>query len=68
MAILAGVAAGSVWMVSGPLTNIDPGLWWQTASLGMHQQIPQAVLGGLFGGGIAGILLQIFRFSWVDDL
>ncbi|WP_242523166.1 hypothetical protein [Thiocystis minor] len=68
MAILAGVAAGSVWMVSGPLTNIDPGLWWQAASLGMHQQIPQAVLGGLFGGGIAGILLQIFRFSWVDDL
>ncbi|WP_295404831.1 hypothetical protein [uncultured Thiocystis sp.] len=68
MAILAGVAAGSVWMVSGPLTNIDPELWWQAASLGMHQQIPQAVLGGLFGGGIAGILLQIFRFSWVDDL
>lgn len=68
MATLAGVAAGSVWMVSGPLTNLDAGLWWQAASLGMHQQIPLAVLGGLFGGGVAGMLLEIFRFSWVYDL
>lgn len=68
MAVLAGIAAGSVWMVSGPLTNLDAGLWWQAASLGMHQQIPQAVLGGLLGGGVAGILLELFRFSWVNDL
>lgn len=68
MAILAGVAAGSVWMISGPLTDLGAGLWWQTASLAMHQQIPQAILGGLVGGGIAGALLELFRVSWVNDL
>ncbi len=68
MALLAGVAAGSVWMISGPLINQDAGLWWLAASLEMHQQIPQAVLGGLLGGGVAGMFLEAFRFTWVDDL
>jgi hypothetical protein len=67
MALLAMVAAGSVWMVSGPLMNSDGSLW-QTASLAMHAQLPQAILGGLVGGGAAGMALELFRLSWVSDL
>lgn len=67
MAILAGVAAGSVWMVSGPLLDLDGGLW-QQASLAMQYEIPQAILGAVFGGAVAGMLLETFRFGWVHDL
>jgi len=67
MAILAGVAAGSVWMVSGPLLDLNGGLWHQ-ASLAMQYEVPQAVLGALFGGATAGMLLEAFRFGWVHDL
>lgn len=67
MAALAGVAAGSVWMVSGPLLGVAEGPL-QSAMIAMHSEIRQAVLGGLFGGGVAGVLLQAFRFSWVHDL
>ncbi|WP_373508051.1 hypothetical protein [Thiocapsa sp.] len=67
MATLAGVAAGSVWMMIGPLIEIESGLW-QSASAAMHDRIPMAILGGMFGGGVAGMLLEFFRFSWVHDL
>ncbi|WP_296700891.1 hypothetical protein [Thiocapsa sp. UBA6158] len=67
MATLAGVAAGSVWMMIGPLIDVEAGLW-QSASAAMHERIPMAILGGLFGGAIAGMLLEFFRFSWVHDL
>ncbi|MBK1643312.1 hypothetical protein CKO25_01310 [Thiocapsa imhoffii] len=67
MATLAGVAAGSVWMMIGPLINLEIGVW-QSASAAMHDRIPMAILGGLFGGAIAGMLLEYFRFSWVHDL
>ncbi len=67
MAILASVAAGSVWMVIAPLLSLDHGVW-QIASLSMHQAIQQGILGGLIGGGTAGVLLETFRFSWVHDI
>ncbi|MBK1695093.1 hypothetical protein CKO09_10130 [Chromatium weissei] len=67
MALLATVAAGSVWMVSAPLMDSDSSLW-QAASLAMHTQLPQAMLGGLVGGGLAGMALELFRLSWVSDL
>ncbi|WP_245969360.1 hypothetical protein [Thiocapsa rosea] len=67
MATLAGVAAGSVWMMIGPLIDIESGLW-ESASAAMHDRIPMAILGGLFGGAIAGMLLELFRFSWVHDI
>ncbi|EXJ16107.1 hypothetical protein [Imhoffiella purpurea] len=67
MAILAGVAAGSVWMVAGPLLNLGEGMSL-IASETMHLEIQQAILGGLFGGGTAGVLLEIFRFRWVHDI
>lgn len=67
MALLAGLAAGSVWMVIGPLLNIDEGFWY-LASVGLHEQVKLAALGGGLGGGIAGILLELFRFSWVHDI
>ncbi|EGV33609.1 hypothetical protein ThidrDRAFT_0298 [Thiorhodococcus drewsii AZ1] len=67
MAVLAGVAAGSVWMVSGPLLSFGDGVSL-IASETMHLEIQQAILGGLFGGGTAGVLLELFRFRWVHDL
>jgi hypothetical protein len=67
MATLAGLAAGSVWMMIGPLIDFEAGLW-QSASAAMHEGIPMAILGGLFGGALAGMLLELFRFSWVHDL
>lgn len=67
MAVLAGVAAGSVWMMIGPLISFESELW-QAASAAMHERMPLAVLGGLFGGAVAGVLLEFFRFSWVHDL
>jgi hypothetical protein len=67
MALLAGVAAGSVWLVSGPLTDAE-GLWWQSASLGMHAQIVPAIIGGIIGGSVAGMIFELFRLSWVSDL
>lgn len=67
MAVLAGLAAGSVWMVTGPL--LDPeALLWRDASALMHDHLPLAVAGAMFGGGLAGLLLEFFRFSWVHDL
>ena len=67
MAILAAIAAGSLWMVAGPLMGFDPGLW-QLASFSMHEDIAPAFLGGLFGGAMAGLLLEVFRFPWVHDV
>lgn len=67
MAVLAGVAAGSVWLVIGPLLSTDGGLW-QMASHGLHEALLPAVFGGLLGGVLAGVLMEFFRFSWVHDL
>jgi hypothetical protein len=67
LGILAALAAGSVWMMIGPLASLQPGLW-AAASDAMHASMPLAVLGGLFGGALAGMLLELFRFSWVHDL
>lgn len=68
MATLAAVAAGSVWMVVAPLLVSDASAAAQMASVSMHYELQEAVLGGLLGGGLAGFLLEIFRFSWVHDL
>lgn len=67
MAVLAGIAAGSVWMVAAPLLGSEPGIS-QLASITMHHEIKGAILGGLLGGGVAGFLLELFRFSWVHDI
>ncbi|NKN31620.1 hypothetical protein [Marichromatium bheemlicum] len=67
MALLAGVAAGSVWLISGPLVVAGQG-WWVPASLALHQDIAQAVVGAVIGGALAGLLLELFRFPWVHEL
>ena len=67
MAILAGVAAGSVWMIVVPLLGDNLGAT-QVVSLAMHHQLQGAILGALIGGGLAGFLLETFRFSWVHDI
>ncbi|GAB0150048.1 hypothetical protein EBL85_08875 [Marichromatium sp. AB32] len=66
MALLAGVAAGSVWLISGPLIAVEQG-WWMQASLALHQDLAQAVVGAVLGGALAGMLLELFRFPWVHE-
>ncbi|MGQ9658828.1 MAG: hypothetical protein ACUVQI_01880 [Thermochromatium sp.] len=47
--------------------GVDPDLW-QLASFSMHEEIASAFLGGLCGGALAGLLLEIFCFPWVYDV
>ncbi|NCA68504.1 MAG: hypothetical protein EOM91_00125 [Sphingobacteriia bacterium] len=67
MSSLAALAAGSVWLVIGPLLQLQEGLW-QVASSGLHEEVVAAALGGMLGGWIGGLLMEFFRFSWVHDL
>ncbi|MGE5153991.1 MAG: hypothetical protein ACM3ST_08245 [Bdellovibrio bacteriovorus] len=63
---LAGLAAGSVWVMAGPFLG-DGGALVQAASEAVYRQLPEALLAGIFGGLVAGALLGIFRFPWVHE-
>jgi len=67
VAVLAGLAAGSVWVVAGPFYG-DPGSFVRDVGEAIYVQLPAALLGGIFGGVVAGALLQAFGFSWVQDV
>lgn len=67
VSILSGLAAGSVWVMAGPFFG-DPGSLVRVVGESVYVHLPIAVLGGVFGGAVAGSLLQTFGFSWVHDV
>lgn len=67
MALLAGIGAGSVWLISAPLAGFEDGLWFQTSEA-LHQDLVPAITGGAVGGALAGFVLEVMRFDWVHDL
>jgi hypothetical protein len=68
IAALAGFTAASVWMLAGSLVGWDAGNLLTEAVDALYQHIPTAMLGGLFGGAVAGVLLEALHFSWVHDV
>lgn len=66
IAVLAGISAGSLWVVGGPFVGaVDPVYADLIAAIG--REVPYAVLGGVLGGGVAGAMLEAFRFPWALD-
>lgn len=67
IACLAVLAAVALWIVAGPMIGIVDARYLPTLDA-IQQEVPDAVIGGLIGGGVTGTLLQAFRFRWVHDL
>ena len=67
IAALAGIAAGSVWMMAAPLLGETSPLVLEV-SAALYRDLPVALLGGIFGGALAGSLLEAFGFAWVHDV
>jgi hypothetical protein len=67
IAVLAGIAAGSVWMMAAPLLGETSALV-RAVSDAVYRDLPVALLGGIFGGAVAGSLLEAFGFIWVHDV
>ena len=67
LATLAGLAAGSVWMMAGPLLGESSGLVGAVGTA-IYAGLPQAAAGGIVGGVVAGALLEMFGLAWVHDV
>jgi hypothetical protein len=65
--IMAGFTAGSLWVVAGPFLGGSTDLV-RLASDAIYQQAPAAIPGAVYGGALAGALLELFRFRWIYDL
>lgn len=67
MAILASIAAGSIWLLFVPILGTETE-FWRSISLTIHQEIFWAILGGLISGVATGLLLEALRLPWVHEL
>ncbi len=67
MAILATIAAGSIWVLFVPILGSETN-GWSWASLAIYHQIPETLLGGCLGGALTGIVLELLGLPWVNDL
>ena len=67
VALLGGLTAGGLWLGAAPLMGIGAsGL--SAAVAGLEAELPLAILGAVFGGALAGVLLEAFGFRWVHDV
>ena len=66
VAILAGLAAGGLWLGAAPLMGLGT-LPLAGALTALETDLPPAMVAGVFGGALAGILLESFGFRWVHD-
>lgn len=61
------VAAVGLWLLSLTLRfDLDPAL--KTAVEAMFSTLPQAMAGGILGGAIGGVLLELFKVKWLIRL
>lgn len=67
IAALAGIAAGSVWVMAAPLLG-EPDALVRYASEAVYSELPAALAGGIVGGAVAGSLLELLGFAWVHDI
>ena len=66
VAVLAGLAAGGLWLGAGPLMGLgESGL--SAAMANLEAELPLATVGAVLGGAVAGVLLEAFGFRWVND-
>ena len=66
VALLAGLAAGGLWLGAAPLMGLgEPGL--SAAMANLEAELPLAMGGAMLGGVVAGVLLEAFGFGWVHD-
>ncbi len=66
LATLAGLAAGGVWLMAGPLLGNGSGLVGAVAAR-IYDALLYATLGGVLGGVAAGALIEAFGCAWVHD-
>jgi hypothetical protein len=64
VALLAGLAAGGLWLGAAPLMGL-PSSNLGIALAGLESELPLATFGAGFGGALAGVLLELFGFRWV---
>lgn len=66
VALLAGLAAGGLWLGAAPLVGLtESGLPAVMANL--EAELPLAMVGAMLGGALAGVLLEAFGFRWVHE-
>ncbi len=66
--LVAIIVGGSVWAFANTLSGYDrPGLFLQVVEQ-TSSGLPFAVAAGLAAGSVTGALLELFDFTWVDDL
>jgi hypothetical protein len=67
IALLAATAAGSMWVVVGPMVGVVHEAYHAALDT-MVRLTPGAAAGGLLGGAVTGALLEAFGFRWVHDV
>jgi hypothetical protein len=65
--LLAGTAAGSLWVVASPLLEATDARYVGIIDT-IVTETPLAIMGGMLGGAVGGMMLEAFRFHWVHEV